>query len=445
MIQAVAFDPDGRSVSAVRLWPKEGADASIMVSIMIGLGWSSGHMAGWSHEVWEASGYSAAASIPFPSSIFDARFDRIGENLVVVEEPGGTAKGRVRYWATGNWEEQKEKQLDLNSSRLIRETFSGRYLATVDKVNERIIVNVWDIINRRKSSVSPEASCLLTSEVLLSADGNTLALLCVAESRRPDSVTIYRRQAGEFVEARLIKLRHGEELVLLSPDGNFLAVIKGEDADEKENTEGRQPRLRLISVASGEEVNSKFFSGDDVVRVDFSPDSKLLVVQYYKDDQEAGKVTYLEVLRVSDRKKLAATRRSDFVFDVVDFEFSPDSRYMAVSGITRRLTVFDLRSNNPTARYFDFTGTVVGAVFDPRSRLVAAFVEDTIQVIDLEANREIAEIPNKGGFIYATAFSYDGKYLVTKESADSGDRSLLIWHLPPEPLLKEASTRLGLD
>jgi WD40 repeat protein len=436
LIRAVAFDSTGQSVSAIRFHLKKQNLASILIS-----GWDEKDVSGWSYDIWDSSGYSVVASIPYSGDIDDIKFDREDRTISAIGKPGYPKASLVRYWNTTDWKELKGEQFGFVGDSSIHRTSGGRFLASARNVDKRITVDVLDLVNRRKKTVSPEETCLAKENVLLSSDGNTLALLCRGALPKPDSVVVYHRETNKFVKARPIELKSGEKLDSLSPDGNFL-VVTYYDEDEH--------YARIIAVVSGKEIDSSFLSGDIVTKPIFSPDSKLLAVGYLKDDPKTGPTAYLEVFRLSDRKKLAVVKGGGVI---LNYNFSPDSNYIvnaasgvnAAAGLDGKLTIIDLRGNNSVTTEFNFAGGVGGIFFDGRSRLLAALTEDTIRVIDLRTAREIAEIPGSEN-VAAVAFSHDGKYLATAMDLKSGSPhsyALRVWLLSPEELLNEASTRLN--
>jgi WD40 repeat protein len=260
-----------------------------------------------------------------------------------------------------------------------------------------------------------------------------LALKCFRDRPAPGSVVVYRRRDGKFIKFRDLELKDGEGLNSLSPDGNFLILKAG---DSKEHRE------RLVSVVSGKEADQGLFSGDMVVKTIFSPNSKLVAVQYIKESSETGVATRIEVLRLSDRKKLAEVQGSGLIFD---FDFSPDGRYVAAAALDGKLAIIDLHANKSVAAEFNFIGGALEVAFDQHSRLLAVITAGAIRVIDLATTREIAEIPVEESMGHL-AFSYDGKYLaVAVDVNGSGDLNYLVrvWLLSPEALLNEATTRLN--
>ena len=437
--QAVAFDTTGQSVSSVGLRPKKENTAGIWVS-----GWYGKDIAGWSYDVWSSSGYSAITSITYSGHLAAFRFDRADNSISVVGRPERSEQGLVRYWNTTNWVEQEEKRLgggDPIEDIEIKNMVGGRFFASArvvklpqpgaDEFERRIHVDVWDLVKRSKTSVTPEGACLSKDELLLSADGNTLVLGCFRKSPAPDLAAIYRRQSDKLLKFHDIELKDGEELNSLSSDGKFLIVHK--------RSGKHQPRL--ISVIAGKEVDQGIFSEGMVGKTIFSPNSKVVAVMYLKESSEIGVAARVEVSRLSDGRRLAKVDGGAGL--MLGFDFSPDGRYLATVASDGRLTIVDLYGNKSVATEFNFLDGPMGLFFDERSRLLAVPTDGAIRVIDLATTREIAEIPVEES-LGNVAFSYDGKYLAGEVLLTRTKGTLLrVWHLSPHALLKEATARFA--
>ncbi len=119
-------------------------------------------------------------------------------------------------------------------------------------------------------------------------------------------------------------------------------------------------------------------------------------------------------------------QRTSSLSGIVDYEFSPDSRYLLIP-LAGDLFLYDLRAPSPAAAARRLTATPdaeTDARFSPRGRYVSYVRGQNLYAIELDSGREIALTQGGGGLL-----SYGMAEFIAQEEMD---RSTGYWWAPDE-------------
>lgn len=206
------------------------------------------------------------------------------------------------------------------------------------------------------------------------------ALLAVAY-RGQNAIEIWNLADGKQVEAVLIRSK--AFLIAISPQGDRLAVIHGERAEDAGRYDPLDYRLE-IRARRGGEVLSKIALGRREPRfIHYMPDGQHLYFGYSDN---------VRILDLSDQK---AIHSLDDVREIRTLRLAPDGQYMAISDGHR------------------------------------------VRVWDMTTGRAVNQLPVTG-YIHAIGFTPDGRYLATA----SGNDDLTLWLWRPDELIGQACGHL---
>jgi WD40 repeat protein len=201
--------------------------------------------------------------------------------------------------------------------------------------------------------------------------------------------------------ARIWDAQTGKELLVLnghtervrsvafSPDGS--RVLTGSD----------DKTARVWDAQSGQELLTIKKHDGAVTSVAFSPKGKQLLTG---SDGKSAKIWDAQtgkVVRVLDG-------------DTENFQsvaFSPDGTRILTAGLSR-LLVWNARTGNSQLSY-TFTTNVTAAAFSPDGKRILKSGNRMANLVDAEANNQIAVLHGNYGVVTSVCFSGDGKYILT--------------------------------
>jgi WD40 repeat protein/DNA-binding SARP family transcriptional activator len=193
----------------------------------------------------------------------------------------------------------------------------------------------------------------------------------------------------------------GPAAIAASPDGRLLA------------TAGRDRKLRVWRVDSGEEVLSFQGHTGGLEDVAFSPDGRLLATASW--DFTA------RVVDVATGQEVHAFPHGEAVFSV---RFTPDGDSLVTGSLDESVRVWDLADGSQTLQ-IDSGSSVRSVDIDPSGTLVAVGTSGgTASVWDLGSGERVATLAGHSGEVWAVAFSPDGTIVAT----GSDDRTIRLWN-----------------
>jgi WD40 repeat protein len=240
---------------------------------------------------------------------------------------------------------------------------------------------LWQLCHSEQLTL-PHASYV--SHAVFSPDGNTLAT------------------AGNEAAARLWEVKTGRELrtlpiipgkltdVAFAPDGRALATVSHQSHD-----------VTLWDIATGQPVRRFSGSVADLVAVTFAPDGQRLAA--------LGVDGFVRVWSVATGRVWLTLRFGEVDNTLRGVHFSPDGRWLAAT--SRGGKIWEVTTGR---EHLSFRlGKIVGHIaFSPDGQLIAV-PNATVKIYELATGKEVTELRNHLDFVFATAFSPDGKTLVT--------------------------------
>jgi WD40 repeat protein/serine/threonine protein kinase len=242
-----------------------------------------------------------------------------------------------------------------------------------------------------------------------SPDGSKLAVFC-ADGRLVVRDWTTEQESSYQVRNNIDQLHRDSETIFCQwvdfcPDGKHIAVI------------GDDYTVNLISIVSGERVQSFIGHTDKVKWIDCSPDGNLLATASYDN-----------TVRLWDRWSADALRRLQPSPKIEELAFSNDGKQLIVYILDNHLETYDVKEllSEATAPHATkpFKSPAYGGIAISRDgrRLAIALWDNTVLISDGEYN-ELMRLRGHVDFACTLAFNSDGTRLVST----SVDRTIRLW------------------
>jgi WD40 repeat protein len=381
----------------------------------------------WVAEQWDAGGYSDVARTSLkPESIEIAGFEPGGARLAVGGYEGEhvfrIADGSEVQPAVGPWAEARDTPFHSPDARF-----------TVSIGSESVrVVDTWRASSALADfgrEIRQDKVMLNADSVRLSADGNVLALQGDAAGCAGEFVLVYKLGGGAYRPASRICFAEQSLMEELTRDGRLLAV---RDAQRK---------AQLLDVRTGRDLTPASLRALGAVRLlKFSPEGHFLAAIRGVDPD--GHVEAVHVWRLRDGKEIKTLAYSKRVSALA---FSARDRYLLTSGEDRLTQMLELATGSVSRRHDD--SPVTSAAFTTDERYVVTGSRGGIAELFLAGDftTEIIRLQH-GGKVTLVGFSEDNRLLLTATngSYNTGESSRLrVWLLQADGLILEATKRLA--
>ncbi|MET8867388.1 helix-turn-helix domain-containing protein [Nonomuraea sp. NPDC004580] len=291
----------------------------------------------------------------------------------------------------------------------------GRVLATGETGRDGS-VRLWDARTRRSLGPPLTGHAGPVTELRFSPDGRTLVSTDGSPPVRLWDVRT-RRSAGVLEET------HGAEMAL-SPDGRLLAVartglVQGHD-------DAGVPNVELRDVTTRRPIGAPLLDHTEgLVDLEFSPDGRTLAVA----GERGLRIRFYDLAS----RQPVGTPLIGHTGAVTDIEFAPGGHVLASAGTDKMVLLWDVATRRqigvPLSGHDE---EVTDVAFAPDGRLASAGLDGTIRLWDVATHRPIgAPLTASDLALRTLAFSPDGRTLAA--AGDDGDIRLWDVALPPDP------------
>lgn len=175
----------------------------------------------------------------------------------------------------------------------------------------------------------------------------------------------------------------------LSPDSKYILV------GDLDGT------THLVEAASGKELYT-LKADNTVLSLDFSPDGKTILVS--SQDQ---------LVRLYDRETGQEIHRISLTDYAWTAKFSPDGKHVLTGSDKGPVRVWEIPSHPHLSVFTGHIGIVDSVAFSPDGQLLATGAQDGLRLWNTRTGQLVQHFADAGWVAYGTAFSSDGRYLVS--------------------------------
>lgn len=385
-VQRLAFGPDGKSLSVVRLHLNVGQDPYAMVRHDL--------------EVWDASGHREQARSFQDKTITSLAFGADGQLVFTKDGVPGAGEPFSIFRAAGETgDEAVPVEVASGDGRAVYfSSYTGRFVAV-----GREEAAVRDARGGGKRVARFGATLREVKTAALSPNADLLALFGPTRQNGAPTLAVYRAEGDAFVESKLMPAGElpgwsydNPDALSLSADGRVIAA---------HFSRGSRGYVRVYDLAAGRDLTTESLKSlDTLSSMTLSPAGRFVAVAQVANvasQRQIGRVLLIDLTTGN-----VVTLADDTV--LTSFAFSRDGRHLGVGTLDGLLRVFDTE----------------------------------------RPGEEVARIQHTGG-VTAVSFSDDGKYVATASSDPHANRldeeesyPLRVWLLRPDDLIAEAEGRL---
>ena len=207
-------------------------------------------------------------------------------------------------------------------------------------------------------------------------------------------------------------LTGGIHAIAFSPDGRWLGVAYG-------------PTLGIWDAATGREHLTKLIGSNTIDGLAFSPDSRRILAGAGGDPGFA----MLWDVATGEQQGDPIRCYGGPGGDIACVAISPDGRQAAVTS-AGRVDVWDLETRKTIHTLRGHEGFVYAVAFSPDGRhLVSGGLDSTVRLWDRATGAEVRRYPGHQGFVRGVAFSPDGRRIASVRRGQ--ERQTLVGQLRP--------------
>jgi WD40 repeat protein len=339
--------------------------------------------AAYRRGLWRAGGIAAIIIALVASLAFVALRQR---NNAMQQE---RAKNRALYAAQMNMAQQNWEY--FNTSRVLSMLRDYQPLPGQEDLRSFEWYYLWQLCHSERLTL-PHSDWVY--RVAFSPDGGTLAT-----AARDCSVRLWDMQTGKETRAFSVP-GQGLSDMAFAPDGQWLATVTSNSQD-----------VQLWHAATGRELRR--FTGNSAA---------LANVAVAADGQRVAALGVdgtIKVWAVATGRVLLTLQYKNAESIEHGLHFSPDGRWLVANGPGCK--VWDAMTGREHLAFLP--GKLIGQVsFSPDSKWMT-LANATVKIIELASGKELTELSGHFDFVFATAFSPDGKFLATA----GRDQTVKLW------------------
>jgi RNA polymerase sigma factor (sigma-70 family) len=261
------------------------------------------------------------------------------------------------------------------------------------KFEQKSLIHIWDVATGKQVRELADIKGFINA-VAFSPDGKLLAaagdpMVAAPAADRHGEICIWDFETAKE-KSRLRGHEHGVSSLAFSPDGKTVAST------------GSDQHIRVWDVASAKELGSVQASRSLLHSVAFAPDGRGLASG---GDENAVKLWDLPSLQ---QRPIGAGHETWVSF----LAFTPDGKRLITGAPRDGLSVWDLGSGRHVGRFAD--ACLQARALSPDCK--TALVNDgnaLVRLVDAERGKELHVLLKNVGFLYAAAFTPDGKSVLT--------------------------------